>query len=650
MTGAGGGASIVRMAVEVADNADALQACRERYLGNLAALYRKDPDLAAALDALPFAEAAPLEIARDGNATIKLSADDGREVYAHSRHRPFEEAAKFVEQLPEVENPAFVLSGLGAGYHVAELERRHDRPMVIVAEDDLGLIKSAMCVCDFSEPIREGRLVFLASTDNRLLHDKLGPLSAVVLLGLQFVTLPHARRCRVQFHDQIRRMITDFVSFARMQIVTLLKTARVTVENVAYNLPSYLANPGVETLAGRAAGFPAVIVSAGPSLARNLDQLPELRDRAVVIAVQTVLRKLVTHGVSPHFVTSLDFHEISTEFFREVGDAGDCTLVAEPKAAWRVLDMFSGPKRVLTHKHYNTLLRQAAPRRGGLAPGTTVAHLAFYLAQHLGCDPIILVGQDLAFSEGLFYMPGSPIEQTWRPELNRYQTVEMKQWERIVRNRAILRKVKDIHGRDTYADDLLFTYKEQFENDFAVASQRVIQASEGGAALKGADVMALRDAARQYCTRPLPSGLFSESERSGPSSVTGACEQLEARIEELRHVKRVAREMFGLLEKLEPLVEKPAEFNRLIVRVDELRMLIHKYPEMYRLVIDVSATAELRRYSADRQLGAPERETADTARRRLRRDREFVGSFIEGCEFLGRVLPEALRRVREQLA
>ena len=114
-------------------------------------------------------------------------------------------------------------------------------------------------------------------------------------------------------------------------------------------------------------------------------------------------------------------------------------------------------------------------------------------------------------------------------------------------------------------------------------------------------------------------------------------------------MRKTAREMIGLLEKLETLVQKPTEFNRLIARVDALRMLIHKYEHVYRLVIDVSAAAELRRHAADRDIGRPGIETHETARRRLRRDREFVESFLEGCEFLEGTLPEALARVRERM-
>jgi len=639
------------MAAESTSATDGTGSGRTCYLANLAALYRRDAELAAKLDALPFARVARLERARDGDPTVRLTADDGRAVYAHSRYRPLEEARRLVDELPAVDNPTFFVSGLGLGYHLVELKRRFERPVLIVAEDDLGLIKAALCVHDFSESIEEGRLIILSGADNRALHKRLGACNADLMLGIQFVVLPHTRRCRVEFHDEMRRRLTDFVSFARMQMVTLLKTAQVTFKNIAFNLPSYLAYSGVETLAGRAADYPAIIVAAGPSLARNLDQLHRLRERAVIIAVQTVLHLLRALGVVPHFVTSLDFHEISAEFFRGIDDVGDCTLVAEPKATWHVLDMFDGQKRVLHHRFYDALLREHSPHRGTLRPGSTVAHLALYLAQHLGCDPIIFVGQDLAFSEGMFYMPGSPIEQIWEPELNRFETVEMKQWERIVRNRSILRKVKDIRGRDTYADDLLFTYREQFENDLAGAPQKIIQATEGGVPLVGAEVMPLREAVSRYGTRRLPSDRFSdEREKAAGALQAQACAALEARIDELKQVQKIAREMNGLLEKLDGLIDRPAEFNRVIVRVDALRMLIRKYDQMYRLVIDVSAAAELRRYTADRRLGAPGTETSETARRRLRRDREFVDSFIAGCGFLERVLPEALARLRERMS
>jgi hypothetical protein len=623
---------------------------RQRYLANLHALYLRDPELAARVDALPFGDLPAFEPARDGGWTARLTADDGREVYLHSRYHPVEEAEKFVANLPSVENPSFFLGGLGLGYHLPALARRYDGPLLIVAEEDVRLIKATLYLHELHGWIGDGRLIFLTAPENRLFNAKLCGCNANVLMGVQLAALPHTSRCRAEFHERMRRAFADYILISRTQMVTLLKTAQVTFKNIALNLPHYLENRGVEALRNRAAGYPAIVVAAGPSLARNVRLLAELRNRAVIVGVQTVLRLLNALGIRPHFVTSLDYHEVSGEFFRGIEDFGDTVLVAEPKATWHVLDLFTAGKHVLRHRFHETLLRDAAPARGEMRAGTTVAHLAFYVAQHLGCDPILFVGQDLAYSEGMFYIPGSPLEKTWEPELNRFETIEMKQWERIVRNRPILRKTKDIHGRDAYNDEVLYNYRQQFENDFAVAPQRIIQASEGGVPFAHAEIMPLREAAERFCTRPLPANLTAPT--ADPRAAewkTRSAVELEKRIEELERVHATAREMIELLEKLETLVEKPLEFNRQIVRVDALRILIHEYDAVYRLVLDVSAAAELRRFAADRDIGKPETETPAIARRRLKRDREFVASFLKGCEFLADVLPLALRRIREPL-
>ena len=469
-----------------------------------------------------------------------------------------------------------------------------------------------------------------------------------MLLGLQFVALPHAARYHTAFQVEVRKLLMDFIAFARLQMVTLLKNARITCKNIAFNLSAYLRRPGVEVLAGRGKGYPAILVAAGPSLARNIDQLAELRGRAVIIAVQTVFKTLLARDLPPHFVTSLDFHELSAQFFRGIEDVRETILVAEPKATWHVLDAFDGRAHVLHNDWYDDLMRAAAPPRGRLRAGSTVAHLSLYLAEHLGCDPIILIGQDLSFSEGLYYPAGMPIEQIWRPELNRFCTVEMKQWERVARMRPTLRVVKDVHGRDTYTDEQMFSYAEQFQSDFAASPARIVHATEGGRRLQGAEVMTLREAAERYCTRPLPAGLFAAGGEPAPAMLRDqALKSLGARLDEIAKLKEIAVEMRGLLEKLTGLLDRPAEFNRVVVRVDDLRTAIRQYDRTYKMVVSVSQLAELRRYSADRRIGEHERETAEIAKRRLRRDSEFVTEFIDGCEYLEGVLPQARARLEK---
>ncbi len=623
----------------------------DRYLRNLEALYQREPELAARVDALPFSALPAFEPTRDGGLTQRVRADDGAEIYLHSRYRALDEARRLLDAIPAEAHPTFLIHGLGLGYVLAELEQRYELPVMIVIEDDLAQLKSALCAVDLSAALREGRIFLLWSADRRALYAKLNTCNADILLGVQTLTLPHARRVHAGFYQQMQALLTDYLGFARTQMVTLIRNAQITFQNVANNLVHYIANPGVDGLRERAAGYPAIVVAAGPSLARNLDQVLKLRGHAVLIAVQTVLRLLHQLRCPPHFVTSLDFHEVSAEFFRGLDDAGDCVLVAEPKATWHVLDTYGGRKSVLHHPLAEVLLGEAAPPRAALRGGATVAHLAFYLADYLGCDPILFVGQDLSFAEGRFYLPGSPIERVWAPELNAFCTPEMKQWERIVRNRPILRSARDLHGRDVYTDDLLFSYAEQFQNDFAACRRRVIQASEGGLALRGMEVMSLSDAAAKFCMRPLPPDLLAPSDLRGETgSATAAAEALRARMAELEQVHGIATEMRGLLDRLTALVERPAEFNRLIVRVDELRLGMLKHDRLYKMIVEVTARAELRRYGADRRIGKPQKESATSAQQRLRRDIEFVDEFIRGCGFIRAALPQALERLEARSA
>ncbi|MBK9121239.1 MAG: motility associated factor glycosyltransferase family protein [Phycisphaerales bacterium] len=643
------------------------------YLRNLRALYARDAELAGALEELPGGALPPLELTREGSWTTLLTADDGRPVYAHSRYQPQAEARALIEarlargRTPEVppeatrnvspahavdpdelEGQCFVFAGVGLGYALAEIEARFHRPYAIVIEDNLALLKAALFVTDVSPALEDGRLTFLTRADKGLVHERLGPLVTLLLLGTCFVTPPYARRCGVAFQTKMSGLLRDFVSYARLQLVSAVRNARASCENAALNLPTYLRHPGVEVLAGRAQGYPAILVAAGPSLARVLDQLPALRERAVIIAAQTVLRTLLERGVQPHFVTSLDYHEISAQFFRDLGSTGDTALVAESKVTWRVPDAWPGRVHMLYSDFLADVLREAAPPRAALKAGSTVAHLSFYLAEHLGCDPIILVGQDLSFSDGLYYPPGMQIERIWQPELGRFTTVEMKQWERIVRFRGGLHTVEDIHGRQVYTDDQLFTYAEQFQSDFAVTRARVIHACEGGMRLQHTEVMSLRDAVEQFCERPLPAEWLPSVTPQQEYDGRGAVAALEQRIAELREMHQVAVETQGLLARLVDLVDRPAEFNRLVVEVERRRARMQRYDRTYSLVGRAAQLAELRRIQADRAIRDELAETSQTARRRLRRDREHVAAVQEGCAYLLELLPKALARLQER--
>ena len=421
---------------------------------------------------------------------MALLTTAGRKVYLHSRYQPLDEARKLVGPLSADRKAVFCVHGFGLGYHAEVLfDLAGDEALILVFEPDLRLLRTAFEQRDFSRLIDTGRLLFITTLDRSRLMLRLNGQQALVSLGLTSIKHAPSLEIQPQFHRQAETWIEDYSAYCRTTINTLLLNSRRTAENIARNLSWYVSAPGIGRLANRHAAQPAIIVSAGPSLRKNKHLLKDAADRAVIIAVQTTLQPLLEMGVEPHYVTSLDYHDICTRFFERLPPRLHTELIAETKASSKVFGLFPGPISLLGNDFAEKLLKELKLDRPRLRSGATVAHLAFYLAEFMGCDPIIFVGQDLGFSDGLCYTPGTSYEDVWRPELGRFCTMEMKQWEHIARERPILRQITDHQGRPMYTEERLFSYLQQFERDFAVSRARIIDATKGGARKAGATPM-----------------------------------------------------------------------------------------------------------------------------------------------------------------
>jgi hypothetical protein len=432
-----------------------------------------------------------------------------------------------------------------------------------------------------------------------------------------------------------------------------------------------------------------VLVAAGPSLAKNMHLLHELVENAessankecklnpepqplsprpaVIIAVQTMLKPLLAAGIEPDFVTSLDYNTVSTRFFEnleESGSTGHVHLVAEAKANWNVLDVFGvgagggGGTMSLLHNDFAAkLLRDSFPPRAGLKAGATVAHLSFYLAEFLGCDPIILVGQDLGFVDGLYYKPGTAIHETWGVELGRFNTLETKEWERIVRSRSILRKIPDIHGHPMYTEEQFFVYLQQFERDFAASRCRVIDATEGGARKQGVEVMTLRAAIDRFCKHAQPAAMHAATTLPWK---TWTCDVM-SNLQHLRESLSARRgEALGMIETcaatlplLEEMLAHQADadrMNRLFINVDRLRAKVGGDPATFEMVCFLNTVGEMRRFQADLGVKTAQADSLDRQKRQITRDMEYVANLKIGAERLQEIVDGALLRIEKQIA
>ncbi|MHC4946711.1 MAG: 6-hydroxymethylpterin diphosphokinase MptE-like protein [Planctomycetota bacterium] len=616
---------------------------------NLAALGERHADLARRLRDI---EPDPQVTFRPTPQDVPAADRAGRPLC--SRHRPLDEGRRLADGIDVVENATVVVVGFGLGYHVRALAERLDRTgVIIVFEPDLPLLRAALERVDHAAWLAGAPVVFVTDpADRGALGTALTGLEPILAQGVAFLDHPASRARLAEPAGLFRATFADFVDTAKTTFSTTLMRSVDTIRNCMGNLEHYVGGDGVAPLAGAAAGCPAVVVSAGPSLERNLRELaaPGVRDRCVIIAVQTVLKPMLAAGVRPHFVTALDYHEISRRFYEDLdADAvRDVTLVAEPKAHPVILESFPGGIRCCASPFLDELLGDVADDRGTLPPGATVAHLAFYLAEHLGCDPIAMIGQDLAFPDGLYYAPGTAIDDVWAPELNPFNTIEMMQWQRIVRHRLHLHRVTDASGRPVYTDAQMRTYQQQFERDFAAAAGRgrtIIDATEGGVPKQHAPRRTLADVLRRHAVRPVPP-LPAPARAPDAGRLEAAARRLRRVRGDVRAVGAAARRTHGLLGRMLDDQRDAAAMERHFARLAGEQREVERRMESLALLNQLNQLGVFRRMKADRRLQlAGDLDPLARQRAELERDRENVAWIRDASEELVAQLDDAMNRL-----
>jgi hypothetical protein len=277
-----------------------------------------------------------------------------------------------------------------------------------------------------------------------------------------------------------------------------------TLENMA----SIAAWPSVARLRDSFRGLPAVIVSAGPSLDKNIDVLKRFEGKAVVIAVSHALSALVRAGIHVDVCVAVDTQDLAYHFAGGgveqlgalvLGTSAHPGLFALP--ARRVFTVAGNA--VLDGWAHDGFEEAFVCRSGG-----SVANHAFSLATLWGCDPIILVGQDLSFPGQKFYASSS-CDGDARVE------IAADGRSAVVRDaskafgdlgggdQVLMREVPGYYGGTVPTS---FAFEKAWEWFVETArgmsgSRTLLNCTEGGARIDGMDHVPLADAASKFATR-----------------------------------------------------------------------------------------------------------------------------------------------------
>lgn len=137
---------------------------------------------------------------------------------------------------------------------------------------------------------------------------------------------------------------------------------------------------------------------------------------------------------------------------------------------------------------------------GDIQSGGSVATTAFDLLRNLGCKPIFLVGQDLAYSGREIHSTGTHHNEKWLTLIGRTQSLE-KINEVIIRKRDT-RLVRSAEGGLVLTDYVLDLYRHWFEESFRSLDFSVYNVNSRGAQIANCKNVSLEEADRILSSFP----------------------------------------------------------------------------------------------------------------------------------------------------
>ncbi len=413
--------------------------------------------------------------------------------FLHSSYDPVKEAKNWVSRLDLKSIDTIAILGVGAGYHLEELFDTYPTKNKVVIEPDIGVFVKLMTVRDIRHLITAKNTLFIVSDNTEHI--------AKVFLGLRedgqidSVLFTELLSYRTAYDEWWTSLKKDFIKYSKLHeinINTSVVFSKDWIENFFENIIQLIQSVNLDSYESRLKGVPAVIVSAGPSLNKNLHLINKIKDKAVIISAGSSINILEKNGVTPHIMVGVDGGEGESRIFNNV-KASDIYFAYSSSIHHEGLKNYKGPKlyfKTNVLEYTSWFEKEMDLNTKDLRSGASVSNLALDIARLMGCDPIILVGQDLSYANLQSYADGAVLKDEQDKILK--QNIEKM-------NKYYL-KEKDINGNIVYTIPSMISMKIYFE-EYVKLYPKVtyLNGSEGGLPIKGIPNKPLSEIIDQYC-------------------------------------------------------------------------------------------------------------------------------------------------------
>lgn len=446
---------------------------------NIEKLKLKNPELAKKLEEINISDIKSIEVFKAESQDFIISYNGN---LLHNAVDPIREAKTtwFRSVKNELrKNDIQIIFGLGMGY-LFKRAYVSSNSKIFVYEPFIDILRFVLEYVDLSQELAEDRVYI---TNNY--HDLTQKIQNEYLAGdkLEFLFL----NVYVNFaQDDLLKLTNKVLEICESKSTdqnTILNQCKFWTKNTILNMANYSQVRPIGFLKESFRDKPALIISAGPSLADNLEKIKQNKDKYVIIAVCSAIRVLEENGIVPDFITYADSRFLYQHLDKLENYLEKVNLVINSRADHYIFSKNSKTK-MMYFSETDSLAEWAEEATGtdiGLyKSGGTVSVLSYYFAKNLGCNPICFTGLDLAFIENKIYANGTQM-QTQNGYLMGIPLDGVKK----------ITSVKSVNGEMIPTRDDYLAFIRQFNEIFTEENinTKIINTSLSGAYIKGMEYM-----------------------------------------------------------------------------------------------------------------------------------------------------------------
>lgn len=460
------------------------------YEKNLEALRKARGDVYAYMVSREFEcndEIIKINQAKNGEPIITYNCE-GKDVVLNSTYNPSKEAERFMkDEIMMPDESVLTMFGFSNGSFAREFINKNSKTSTcLIYEPSVDLFVQVMHNIDISDIIMSDKvLLVVKGINDELFNYSLSKLVQIHNVKTnKHIALPkYAELFRQDLEDVVKTLNEQYDRITA-ESNTVTTHGKKTCANSIYNMKFLRGcRSGRDYVGHFPEDMPVIIVSAGPSLEKNIDLLKEAKGKALILAVDTALPKVLRRGIKPDLTISVDYSKGWHHFTQE--GTNEIPFIADIDTNYDILNLVK-PKHVIFDSADSLVWSELFQKVGSdiwqIDEGGSVSTAAIAHMMAWGFKRIILVGQDLALTGNKVHADEGVSD------------VNNLKWDTTF--------VKDAEGNDILTRKDYCIYIRWIEDmAYKYSDIDIIDATEGGAYKKNTRVMPLREVIDTYCTK-----------------------------------------------------------------------------------------------------------------------------------------------------